>query len=225
MGVYYKGYKLGTTTKLKIAEDFTKTYLYITLNQRGLHLPQNITAEVKNYDEDTKFVDLIYPKRPTLNYIKSGDVIWGKSKLNGLKSISGTNQAHIDNLSEKGEIFLCSATKTVNTLTDLFSLMTDILTENRENILISSKKLKVSMQNIEIITENLSERTKTLDAIGQNIDKASYDLTNIMPELNTLIKTGIVSLTKLNHILNGLGMTLQKRGGGMRVLFGVPIKE
>ena len=34
MGVYYKGYKLGTTSKLKISKDFKTTYLYITLNPK-----------------------------------------------------------------------------------------------------------------------------------------------------------------------------------------------
>lgn len=47
MGVYYKGYKLGTTSKLKISKDFKTTYLYITLNQRGLQLPKISPQELK----------------------------------------------------------------------------------------------------------------------------------------------------------------------------------
>ena len=44
MGVYYKGYKLGSTTKLKISKEFRTTYLNIKLNQRALQLPKNISA-------------------------------------------------------------------------------------------------------------------------------------------------------------------------------------
>ena len=49
MGVYYKGYKLGTSSKVKISKDFKTTYLFITLNQRGLELPKNITVTIKQY--------------------------------------------------------------------------------------------------------------------------------------------------------------------------------
>ena len=112
MGVYYKGYKLGKTSNLKVSKDFKRTYLYLVLNQRGLQLPKNIHVEVKNYDEDTKYVDIIYPTAPALEYIKSGDVIEGISELQGIDGISKTNQAHFDNLSEKGENLLASAKET-----------------------------------------------------------------------------------------------------------------
>lgn len=255
MGVYFQGYKLGSTTKLNISKDFKKTYLYITLNQSGLHLPKNIQAEVRNYDEDTKFVDLIYPARPAIRYIKSGDVIKGKSVLHGADGISNTNQAHLDNLSEKGESLLSSAKETTDTLTDLFTLIHDILSENRQNLLDSSTSLKKSMNNLETTTDNLKnistktnneisaqilkntmsnieQTSKNLSAgtekfisISENFNKTSSDFSVLMPRLKELIEIGKTALCNLNHILTGLGETLRKRSGGMRVLFGVPIKE
>ena len=256
MGVYYKGYRLGTTSKLKISKDFKTTYLYITLNQRGLHLPKNISVTVKNYDEDTKYVDIIYPPAPTIKYIKTGDVIKGNSHLSiGLDGISNANQAHLDNLSEKGETLLNSDNKTANALTELFSLITDILYENRENLYESSENLKNSTANMQITTKNLKElsekindeitrqtirnsaenleitttnlagSSKNFSSISNNFTKTSSDFSVLIPELRNLIDIGKTVLCNLNKIILGLGKTLSKRFGGMRVMFGIPIKE
>ena len=225
MGVYYKGYELGSATKLEISKDFRKTYLYITLNQRGLHLPNNIRAEVKNYDTETKFVDIIYPKAPSIKYIKSGDVIKGKCNIRGNEQISESTQAHLDLLFEKGERLLNSATETTDSLTDLISLVHDILSENRKNIISSTVSLKSTMANLETTTKNLSESSKDFTNISKNFNHAGSDISALISKLNKLIESGQNTLCKLDYILTGLGQTLRKRAGGMRVLFGVPIKE
>ncbi len=252
MGVYYKGYKLGTTRKLKISKDFKTTYLYITLNQRGLQLPKNITAQIKNYDEDTKYVDLIYPRSPMLKYIRTGDVIKGESTFS-LSGISNINQAHLDNLSEKGEGLLSSATKTTDSLTELFDLVTDILTENRENIFSSTTSLKNSMANLETTTSNLRdlsdkvndeitrqtiknsaaniERT-TLNfanssndfiSISGNFNKTSADFSVLVPKLSVLIDAVQLVVCNVNDIIVGVKKTLQKKFGGARIIFGKPM--
>lgn len=248
MGVYYQGYKLGTTSKLKISKDFSSTYLYITLNQRGLHLPKNISVEVKNYDDDTKYVDIIYPSAPAVKYIKTGDVIRGKYELSSSGGISNANQAHIDSLAAKGESLLNSATRTTDALTDLFVLMNDMLEENRENIFQSSSSLKNSMLNFEIaslnikdLTEkvngevtrsvvnnsakNIEQMTKNFADSSQSINKTSSDFSVLIPKLSDLIEIGKLTLINLNKITLGLGETLRKRFGGIRVLFGQPIKD
>lgn len=254
MGVYYKGYKLGSTRKLKISKDFKTTYLYITLNQRGLQLPKNITAQIKNYDEDTKYVDLIYPGSPMLKYIKSGDVIKGESTFS-FNGISDLNQAHLDNLSEKGEGLLSSATKTTDALTELFDLVTDILTENRENIFASTTSLKNSMANLEETTSNLKdlslkandeitrelirksaaniERT-TLNfanssnefiSISGNFNKTSADFSVLVPKLSVLIDAVQLVVCNVNDIVVGVKKTLMKKFGAARIMFGKPMSQ
>ena len=253
MGVYYKGYKLGTTRKIKISKDFKTTYLYITLNQRGLQLPKNITARIKNYDEDTKYVDIQYPSAPMLKYIKTGDVIKGESGFT-FSGISDINQAHLDNLSEKGENLLSSATKTTDALTELFDLVTEILTENRENILASSTSLRNSMQNLETTTSNLKDLSqKTNDeitrqtirnsatnlemttanfansskdfiSISGNFNKTSSDFSVLVPKLSVLIDAVQMVICNVNDIVVGVKRTLQQRFGGARIIFGKPIK-
>ena len=180
---------------------------------------------MKKYDDETKFVDLIWPIAPSIKYIKSGDVIKGKYNLLGADGISNTNQAHLDILAEKGERLLNSAIETTDTLTELISILYNILAENRTNILSSTYSLKNSMTNLEITTKNLSESSEDFTNISKNFNKTGSDFLALSPKLNELIEIGKNTLCRLNYILAGLGETLHKRAGGMRVLFGVPIKE
>lgn len=253
MGVYYKGYKLGTTRKLKISKDFKTTYLYITLNQRGLQLPKNITARIKNYNEDTKYVDLIYPASPMLKYISTGDTIKGESGFT-FSEISDINQAHLDDLSEKGGDLLSSAKKTTDSLTEMFNLVTDILDENRENIHSSTTSLKNGManlekttanfkfmsekvndgitkqniqnstKNIEELTANLTNSSKNFISISGNFNKSSQDFSVLVPKLSVLIDAVHLVVCNVNDIVVGLKKTLQQKFGGARIIFGKPIK-
>lgn len=253
MGVYYKGYKLGSTSKLRISKDFKKTYLYITLNQRGLHLPKNIRVKIKKYDNETKYVDIIYPKRPMIRYIRTGDTIKGDTGFI-FSGISDINQAHIDDLSEKGGDLLSSAKKTTDSLTEMFDLVTDILGENRENILNSTTSLKNGMKNLEqttqnmkamsnkindgITKQNIQNSTKNIEqmtsnfansskdfiSITGNFNKTSSDFSVLIPKLSTLIDVVQMSICNVNDIILGLKKTLQQKWGGARIIFGKPIK-
>lgn len=253
MGVYYKGYKLGSTSRLRISKDFKKTYLYITLNQRGLHLPKNIRVKIKKYDNETKYVDIIYPKRPMIRYIRTGDTIKGDTGFI-FSGISDINQAHIDDLSEKGGDLLSSAKKTTDSLTEMFDLVTDILGENRENILNSTTSLKNGMKNLEqttqnmkamsnkindgITKQNIQNSTKNIEqmtsnfansskdfiSITGNFNKTSSDFSVLVPKLSTLIDVVQMSICNVNDIILGLKKTLQQKWGGARVIFGKPIK-
>lgn len=253
MDVYYKGYKLGSTSRLRISKDFKKTYLYITLNQRGLHLPKNIRVKIKKYDNETKYVDIIYPKRPMIRYIRTGDTIKGDTGFI-FSGISDINQAHIDDLSEKGGDLLSSAKKTTDSLTEMFDLVTDILGENRENILNSTTSLKNGMKNLEqttqnmkamsnkindgITKQNIQNSTKNIEqmtsnfansskdfiSITGNFNKTSSDFSVLVPKLSTLIDVVQMSICNVNDIILGLKKTLQQKWGGARIIFGKPIK-
>ncbi len=253
MDVFYKGYKLGSTSKLKISNDFKTTYLYITLNQRGLHLPRNISVEIKDYDKETKYVDIIYPRSPQLKYIKTGDVIKGKTTYS-LNGISELNQAHLDNLSEKGEDLLSSAKKTTDSLTKMINLINDILDENRLNIYQITTNLKDSTftlsrtsnnlenlttkidqglteefihnssNNVEKLTDNLAKSSDNLYQISGSLVKTTSNIDNVVSNADSLIEIAKMALCNINTIIEAFKVTLSKRFGGARILFKQPIK-
>jgi len=253
MDVFYKGYKLGSTRKLKISNDFKTTYLYITLNQRGLQLPRNISVEIKNYDKDTKYVDIIYPNAPQLKYIKTGDVIKGTTTFT-FSGISDLNQAHLDNLSEKGENLLSSAKNTTDSLTEMFSLITDILNENRENIFqittnlkdstnslnrtstnlerlttkvdseITSELIRNSGRNVEKLTGNFAKSSDNFYLMSGSLEKTSANTGDLIKNTNSLIDIAKMALCNINDIIEAFKETLSKRLGGARILFKQPVK-
>lgn len=252
MGVYYKGYKLGSTSKVKISKDFKTTYLFITLNQRGLELPKNITVSIKQYDkdeEDSKYVNINYPSAPMLSYIQTGDTIKGLTQ-NGINpdGISETNQQHLDNLSAKGESFLASAKETSDSLTSLFDMIYSILDENKENIQESTTSFKNSMKNLENLTTkinneitedmiknsthnietttlNLANSTNEFVSMSGNFNKSSSEFKVLVPKLSKLIDTILLVICNTNEIILGIKNTLKQRFGGARIIFGKPIKE
>ncbi len=254
MGVYFNGYRIGNSTKLRISKDFKTTYLYIRLNQRGLHLPKNISVKIKNYDEDTKYVDIIYPNSPMIKYIKTGDIIKGEC-THYFGNISDINQAHLDNLSDKGETLLSSAAKTTDSLTELFNLVTEILSENRENLYESSTSLRNSMTNLETTTSNLKDLSQKVNdeisretirksalnlemttsnfantskdfvSISGNFNKTSSDFSVLVPKLSVLIDAVQLVVCNVNDIIVGVKKTLQQRLGGAKIFFGKVIQE
>lgn len=254
MPVYFKGFKLGKTDKVTNSKDFKKTYLNIVLNQRGLHLPNNITVQIKSQGEDFDYVDLIYPAAPSIKYIKNGDIIKGESNRS-FNAISANNQQRLDMLSEKGEGLLSSATATSDSLTEMFNLITDVITENRENIkdtttniknstanlAISTNNLKDliiklnnglpqksvnnSINNIELTTENLSTTTKNLIPITENLNETTNNLSQVVPQISNLFSGLNTAVCHVNDILRGIKQTLQERFGGAKIIFGRPIKN
>lgn len=253
MGVYYKGYKLGKTNKVRISKDFSTTYLDIQLNQRGLHLPKNIVAEIKIFDNN-KYVDILYPEKPNKRYIKNGDIIKGKLGFSSNK-LYEVNQNNLSNLAERGENFLESATETTETLTDLINLSTEIINENRKNITNTTTNLKISMENlneasqqinklteklnkgisnttianssanIEETTANITKASKNLISISENLNKTSKDLLNVSPQIHNILNTLEGILCHLNNIVKGVNRTLKKSFGGARLIFGKTIQQ
>lgn len=252
MPVYYKGYKLGTTSKNEISKDFTKTILYINLKQSGLHLPKNITAEIKNQG-GSYYVELVFPEFPTKKYIKSGDLIKGKT-YSELEATTKLNQAYLVSLAQKGDSLITSATKLTDNANDLVSLVQEVINENREDLKTSTQNLKIttqnlsvittdvkdlaqkanssfnkkdiqkSTQNIKVITDDLTQITNNLIPITQNLKDTTSNILNGLPKIDTLIDKVTNVVTNLNEILQGLKNTLKQKFSGFRIMFGRAIK-
>jgi hypothetical protein len=73
--------------------------------------------------------------------------------------------------------------------------------------------------------KNIEQMTKNFADSSQSINKTSSDFSVLIPKLSDLIEIGKLTLINLNKITLGLGETLRKRFGGIRVLFGQPIKD
>ena len=93
LNVYYKGFKLGRSVRVRPSKDFTNTRVDMILNAKGISLPDNITAKVKRKDKKD-YIELEYPDAPSITDIKNHSVIQGKKSFD----ISG----YIDEQAEGG---------------------------------------------------------------------------------------------------------------------------
>lgn len=249
INVYYKGFRLGRSTKVYPSKDFTQTYVDMNLHMDDFSLPDNITAKVKTKNK-RDYIELIYPDAPSITYLKNNSRIKGVKGVNITSFIqdqadAGNFDDLADNLSETVE----DAGETMKALTDLFHTANDILTDLRplikesgENLAVTTRNLTVAsdnianisiglnrsakpqildntFSNIELITRNLELTTSNTALLTKRVDSETTAL------LNCLIKNVNTVILNINDIIKGFKSTLSKRFAGMRLIFGKPINE
>ena len=61
LNIYYKGYKVGKTSKILLSEDSKYTLLYLDIYKKGLQLPENVFAKIKIQEDKNKndYIEII----------------------------------------------------------------------------------------------------------------------------------------------------------------------
>lgn len=86
-----------------------------------------------------------------------------------------------------------------------------VLSDSTINVRDSTKNFKDSTKNLKETTENLNRATKDIDKTMQKVD-------NTVTQINS-------AAANINCITEGCRETLSKKFGGMRVIFGTPVKK
>jgi ABC-type transporter Mla subunit MlaD len=97
------------------------------------------------------------------------------------------------------------------------SIDTQTLKDTTVNVKDSTSNIKDSTLNIQESTQNIKETT-------ENINKATKDLDKTMKKVDDTVSQVNSAAANINCITGGLNQTLSKRFGGMRVIFGTPVK-
>jgi ABC-type transporter Mla subunit MlaD len=85
--VFYRGVNIGKVSKVEYSDDFKKTLVKIEIYRGDLNIPANAFAEVKMEGiAGQKYIDIIYPKKPSRYVLQDGSVIRGKSQF-GLEEL------------------------------------------------------------------------------------------------------------------------------------------
>ena len=241
INVYYKGFRLGRSTRIYPSKDFTQTYVDMNLHMDNFSLPDNITAKVKTKNK-RDYIELIYPDMPSVRYLKNHDKIKGTKGVNFASFIQDqADSGGLDDLSENLSETVEDAGETMKALTDLFHTANDILVDLRpslkesgENLALASrnlasisielnnstgqKRLDNTFSNIELITKNLELTTANTALLTKRADSETVAL------LNCLISNANKMVLNINDIIKGFKVTLSKRFAGMRLIFGKPLE-
>ena len=235
--VYYKGFRLGHTSRLYPTDDFKETNVYLRLRLKGIKLPDNTVAIVKN-SNDKDYIELVYPLSPSVTYLKQGSIIHGEKSASFENFISEQAQnGGLEEMKFNLNKTITSAGGTFDALTEMINVMTDILKDVRptineavnnvnyasKNLADTSKSLKTTvekgyidttLENLELSSKNLVLTTDNFSGFTGNLKQESIVLTNC------LLKNLNVVVNNINEIVVGLGNTLKKRFGGLRLIFG-----
>ncbi len=246
MPVYYKGYKIGKTKRVKPSEDYKYTIVQVILYPENLSLPRNIGAKVKKLDNGKDYIELTYPDAPSLSTLTNNDTIEGATAADiesfmSAQIESGVFSSMGDNMNKT----LSSIEITSNELNGFFKDLRVVLQENRPNIKMSTDATLEILENIsnitasiddtlsgdelKNITKNMSgsssdikETTENVLTISQNINKATKDLDKTMSKIDATIEEAHKTAKNATNISCGIKQLLEKRFAGIRLFFGQP---
>jgi len=249
MPVYYRGYKIGETKKVKPSKDYKYTLVKISLYPEEPKLPENIVAKVKNHNVRKEYIDLVAPDYPSTTLLKNGSIVDGEAAFDleaFLADIadSGIIVPLLQNFSDT----LLSANKTSVEIKNFFSDSRTILKENRRNLNQTTKDLAQSTKSLKKITstfnnsfteDKLNNTTSSIDKSSSNvlaateriknitttIDCATRNLDKTVAKIDCTMSNATVITSNVKMMTNGFCEVLNKRFAGLRILFGKPLNN
>ena len=235
--VYYNGFKIGHTTKVYPDKDYKSTMVDTRLVLKKLVLPANTSAVIRRKDKKD-YIELEYPDVPYIERLRHKDVIEGHLEINFEHFLQDQAESGgLDEIKENLNTTVVSLGQTFDAITDLVNEANEILKDARpliqdsvnninitsKNLADSSSEIKTSIEkgyvdkalyNLEQTSGNLVITTQNTSGFTEGLNKQSNVLLNcLLKNLNTVI-------CNINQIVIGIGNTLKKRFGGLRLVFG-----
>lgn len=246
VNVYYKGFKIGRAEKIRPDKLYEHTVMTLVLHPMDLQLPINTTAKLmreKRNKKEFDYIELVAPKDPSIFYLKSGDVIPGHATVDIQSFLASQDPDTLEDLKNNISKAAVSANDTLNALSSLFLVLTEVVQENRGNILdatqnlrattlniretsqklnysIRQNQLESTFTNVDTSTVNTRETTKNLQILTQDIDKVTRNVDKMLPKIDCIVNETYSVMRNANEITCDVSKTLKKRFGGMRLLFG-----
>lgn len=241
MSAYYNGFKIGKIVRITPDKDFMHTLARVNLNQTDINLPQNTTVHVERFPNGELYLQFVYPQSPSLRLIKRGDIIEGISPYSLEQFMLGQNISGVTDVVSQHIIRALDATEIANIEIKLFFQSTSkLINENKKGIDASVNNTEIMTKNLAQMAENLNQTSKKINNsldetilkgttsnikdTTDNVSKATKDIGKTIEKIDDTISQANAAATNLNSITSGLNETLNKRFGGMRVMFGTPVK-
>jgi len=248
MAVYYSGFKVGKITRIEPDNDYKHTLVRVNLDLSKLKLPKNTTVHVQDFPTGELYLQFVYPDCPSLKNLERGDVIEGVAPYSLEEFMLGQNISGLSDVVSLHVIKALNATEVANMeMENFFQNTSKIVTENgdgikasvdntaamtkslaamAENLNQTSKKLNNSLDPnaIKCTTSNINDSSANIKETTENIAKATKDIDKTMKKIDDAVSNLNATAENLNYLTGGVNETLSKRGGGIRVLFGKPVK-
>lgn len=243
MNVYYKGFKVGRTTKIFPDKEYKNTYIKLKLHPRNINLPDNIIAKIKKTKLSSGYINLIYPDSPSITKIKDNTEIKGvlSQDINNILNDRLDSEV-IDEIVTDATSLIDNANTAVKNLSDIFVDVRSIINDSRKDIKIATSNLAKTTQSLQEMSTKLNKSVTqdTMDKSVENIQESTENIKNItdnlngittqvntttMPIVNSVLCQTHSTVKNVNEITGGVKNTLKKHMGLGRLLFGRPISN
>ncbi len=248
--IYYNGYKIGRVVKVKPNKNYTSTIVTMELHPRDMKFPINISANLKKernrWGKKFDYIDIVYPEKPSIYYLKDGDKISGKTTVDIESFFANQDPETLEQIKADMAESAKNLNVTLQTIGDLFSTLNDMAVGVSPNMVKASKDFSQTTGNFVKVSENVNDvsdnmvsfsnnvnasiTSERMDATAQNVQNVSKNINKLTKEINEVIPQMNCSLQQINSILYninemtaGMNCTMKKPFGGMRMIFGSPV--
>ena len=208
---------------------YKHSLIRMVLYPKNLLLPSNTTVQLKKEKKNNKekdFLELIYPKEPTLVMLSN------YSKIKGIATVDTetflANQ-HPNDIEEIKENLMQSAENlsyALSALGEIFDNINIILKENQKNIYQTTKNVENMTIKIDkaIKQQQLENTLSNIEKSTNNVVSSLDSLNQAMPNVDDSLKQTKEIMCNLSAITCGLRKTLSKNFGLMRLFFGKTVE-
>lgn len=242
MPVCFKGYRIGSTQKVILSEDYKYTLLKIVLYPKNPRLPKDLTGVVRKHDMLGNYIDLVVSRDASSAILQNGDTINGKPIFD-----VGTFLAKIDDsdilipLLQNYSDTALNISKTSTNVDNFFTDSRSILKDNRQNLKHTTEslnkittnfsvsfdkdKLHNTASSVEKSAANIQIATESAKNIAHNVDCATRNLDKTMEKVDSTLCEAHAVATNARVITGGFREALAKRFAGLRIIFGKPLNK
>ena len=161
--IYYKGIVVGKAMERVHSEDFMHTLINLVLYPKNLLLPLNTEVYLKKINRDDKdyhYLELIYPKVPSLDNLKNGSVIKGVALVDFDDYMSNHHPDDLEIIKHNLTESSVNLNNAIAGLSDVFDSLSYILKENEKNIYTTTGNLVNTTSNLNSLSKKINNSLK-----------------------------------------------------------------
>lgn len=249
MPVYFRGYKIGQTVKVRPSKDYKSTLVKVWLYPKEIKLPEDVTGKVKKLDSKKDYIDLITLDETLTKTLKNGSIIDGEPAFD--------LDAFLSEIADSGVIVpllqhfsdaLLSVNKTSEEIRNFFTDSRAVIKDNRQSLKqttqnfnetsislkqltsrfnnsITDDKLNNTTSSVNKSATNIQSASESIKNITQNVDNATKNLDKTVEKVDCVMSDTKAITSNVKAITSGFCEVLNKRFAGIRIIFGKPLKN
>ncbi len=243
--IYYNGFKIGRVVNIRPNKNYTATIVTMELHPHDLRLPINVSANLRKernkWNRKFDYIDIIYPKEPSIFYLKNGDRVSGKTTVEFESYFANMDPESLEAMKGDAAEAVKNLNITIQALGELFGTLNTMAQDVSPNVVKVSSDMSKSSSNIVKVSENVRDLSGNMDnalsgemmdatahntqLITRNVKIMTNEFNKTIPQIGCTINQMNRILCNIDEMTAGLNNTMEKPFGGLRLIFGSPVSK